>query len=67
MGLLGLLRGQIYFFYMQIMFVSHEHTGLHGLLWGWLYFLYVDDVCTSQETRLWTSLTFYGIALLFYT
>jgi hypothetical protein len=38
--------------------------GLHTLLRGYLYFLYVDDIRTSQETYLMTSMGCYGIILL---
>jgi hypothetical protein len=31
--------------------------GLQGLLRGLLYISYVDDVRTSQETRLWASMS----------
>jgi hypothetical protein len=31
--------------------------GLHGPLRGYFYLFYVYDVRTSQETRLWVSIT----------
>jgi hypothetical protein len=68
-ALYGLLRGYLYFLYLDNIRASQEiHLWASTACYGDSFiFLYVDNVRTSQETHLWISTdSILGIALLFF-
>jgi hypothetical protein len=59
----SLLRGLLYFLYMQMMFVprrKHTYGPLQPVTGIALLSLYAHNVPTSQETHLWISTACYG-------